>query len=633
MTAPSTKPFGTWTSPITAARVAAGGLRLSTPRAAGGVIYWLEGRASEGGRGVVVARGPDGATRDLTPPPHDVRSRVHEYGGGAFAVSGRTVYFVDDADRRVHRLDGDGAPRPLTEPEAGTRYGGLEADPARDRVLAVRERMLAGDDEPTNDLVAIDGRSGAVTVLAQGHDFFASPVASPDGKHLAWLTWDHPDMPWDASTLWMANLDLDGATRQPRVVAGGGEVSVYQPFWSADGTLWFAADADGWWNLHRLGANGPERVAPMEAEVGRPQWTLGPRVAVDDGAGGVLVAACSGGTWRLLHLPAGADAAEVIESSLVDVQDLCLDGERLVVLGGTAEAGSGVWSVDRDGAPPRLLRAASSVEVPAAICSRAEPMCFPTSGGEVAHGMFYPPRNDAFVGPPGVLPPLLVMGHGGPTGCASAALDPRVQFWTSRGIAVLDVNYRGSSGFGRPYRRALDGRWGVADVEDCVHGARHLAALGRVDGERLVIRGGSAGGYTTLAALTFHDAFAAGASYYGISDLEALARDTHKFESRYLDRLVGPWPECADVYRERSPIHHVERLSCPVIFFQGLEDRVVPPDQAERMVEALREKGITVEYHAFEGEQHGFRKAETVRTALEAELAFYARVLGFEVGD
>ena len=629
--------YGAWASPIEAAALARAGKRLGQVFLADGAVHWVEGRPDEGGRSVLMRKSVSGGATEVTPAPFDVRTRVHEYGGGAYTAGESAAYFCHDADGRVYvAREGEEALRALT-PEGPWRFADLHIDAPRSRLYAVCERALEGA-EPANDLVTMDVRTGAMELIAAGHDFYASPRLSPDGAALVWLTWDHPRMPWDGTELWCANVDEAGRLSEPQRIAGGASESVFQPEWSPNGTLYFVSDRGGWWNLHRYIDGNVECVLEDEAEYGLPQWVFGQStyafVSNDE-----IVAARRGRTgWQLNRVFAATGEREAIELGFSEISSVCANDEAVAFIAGSAQAASAVVAMARapDGTfgEARVLAHSSDYKVESAFISAPEPFEYESAGGEISRGFFYAPANADFEAPSGERPPLIVMAHGGPTGSTSASLNVALQFWTSRGFAVLDVNYRGSTGYGRPYREKLKGQWGIADVEDCVHGAQALAREGRVDGERLAIRGGSAGGYTVLAALTFHDVFKAGASYYGIGDLEALARDTHKFESRYLDSLIGPYPEDRELYRERSPINHVDRLSCPAIFFQGLEDKVVPPNQAEMMVAALDAKGLPVAYLAFEGEQHGFRKAETVTRTLEAELYFYGRIFGFEpAGD
>jgi dipeptidyl aminopeptidase/acylaminoacyl peptidase len=628
----SISPYGTWPSPITTRTLVADSVRLGGVALDGERTYWLEGRPSQGGRNVLVCRDGEGVTTDVTPAPFNVRSCAHEYGGGAFLVDDGRVWFANFDDQRLYQCDDTAPPRPLTA--AGPwRYADMILDSHRKRLICVREEHREDGQEPVNTLVSVGLDDGAVGVLAQGHDFYASPCLSSDGKRLAWITWDHPDMPWDATELWLANLADDGTLAATERVAGGNGESVFQPAFRDDGVLFFVADPDGWWNLHCRDADGIRCVLPMQAEFGRPQWQFGMSTYGFDARQRIVCRYSRQGFWHLARLTVDGGELESIDTGFTDIQAIAVAGDRLVLIGGAATRTAAVAMVDAADGATSVLRESAPRAFHEDLVSLPEAIEYATGDGEHAHAFYYPPRNPDYRAPAEERPPLIVMSHGGPTGATSATLSLPLQYWTSRGFAVLDVNYRGSTGFGRAYRELLSGRWGLADVEDCINGARHLVDTGRADAARLAIRGSSAGGYTTLAALTFHEVFSAGASYYGISDLETLARDTHKFESRYLDRLIGAYPQERDRYLARSPIHAVERLSCPVIFFQGLDDAVVPPSQAERMVEALRSKGLPVAYLAFEGEQHGFRKAETIERTLQAELCFYARVFGFTPAD
>ena len=627
----STRPYGSWPSPITPDAIVAETIRLASVSLDAGRIGWLEGRPGEGGRNVLVRADATVQAIDVTPAPFNVRSRVHEYGGGAYAVSGDRVWFSNFADGRVYAQTGTAGPAPLTA-EGLFRFADLTVDPTCPRLLAVRETHRDGA-PPVNDLVAISTRDGSVRVLASGHDFFATPTPSPDGRQLAWLAWDQPDMPWDSAAVWLAELDRDGMPGVPVRIAGGSGCAAFQPAWSPDGALWCVVDPDGWWNLHRWRDGELRCMYRAECEFGRPLWQLGTTTFGFDGYGGVVCTWRDGSAWRLGRL--GPDGTmTTIPLSWTSIESLVVEGSTAAFIGGAPDRSPAVVSLDLESGATCVHRTASALSIDDSILSRPVAISYSTGeGAEVAHGYYYPPCHAAYRAPVGELPPLLVMSHGGPTGATTDTLNPATQFWTSRGFAVLDVDYRGSTGYGRAYRERLYGKWGVVDVEDCVAGALHLAETGRADRSRLAIRGGSAGGYTTLSALTFHDVFRAGASYYGICDLEVLAADTHKFEARYLDRLVGDWPADRDTYRARSPLHHATRLDCPIIFFQGLEDRVVPPNQAELMVDALDRQGLPVACLMFEGEGHGFRKADTIRRCLEAELLFYARVFGFEPAD
>ena len=626
-------PFGSWASPVGAELIASATLRFEQVAIAGESVFWSESRPAEGGRSVVVELGADGRAFDRNAAPFDARTRVHEYGGGAFAVADDgEVFFSHDDDQRVYRSRRGEPPRAVTAAGA-RRFADAVVDRARGRLVAVREdhgddAARARPDEPVNAIVAIDLASGAETVLAEGHDFFSSPRLSRDGRRLAWLSWDHPRMPWQGSELWVAELDGAGVPQAPRKVAGGENESICQPEWSPDDALHFVSDRSGWWNLYRERDGEVAALHPMAAEFAEPHWSFGGSKYGFASDGTVVCAFERDGRSQLATLaPGGAFA--LVATPFCTIRGVRVGAGFVACVASSASEIQAIVRIELASGAVRTLRRANELRLDAADIAVAEPIVFAGSGDAPTHAFLYRPRNREFEGLPGERPPLLVVSHGGPTGWTDAAFRLTYQFWTSRGFAMLDVNYGGSAGFGRAYRERLDGRWGEVDVDDVVAAAREVVARGDADAERVAIRGGSAGGYTTLAALTFRDFFRAGASHYGVSDLETLARDTHKFEARYLDSLIGPWPERADVYRARSPIHSASRMTSPLIVFQGAEDKAVPPDQAETMVRAVREKGLPVAYLLFAGEQHGFRRAATIRRVLEAELYFYGRIFGF----
>jgi dipeptidyl aminopeptidase/acylaminoacyl peptidase len=648
------RPYGTWPSPISAERVASQSVRLGAVAVDGDDIYWIEGRPQEGGRNVLVRRGADGLATDVVPAGFNVRSRVHEYGGGAYVVDRGNVYFSNFADQRIYRATVDACANPAeaglhtarpheivpVTPEGKWFYADYAVDPLRNRLVSVREDH-SGAGEAVNTLVSIPlSGVSAGDVIAAGHDFYSTPRFSPDGSQLSWLTWRHPNMPWDGTELWVADVADNGTLANSRVVAGGDDESIYQPGWGPDGTLYFVSDRNGWWRLYR--SDRATRSAfedvlkhpPAEAEFGRPQWVFGTATWAFVGPGRMLAAYTERGRWFLADVDTETGEWRRIDTDLEPHDWMAADGPQVVLVAASSARADAVVRLDVASGRTEVLRASSSIELNHGDVSPPTPIEFPTANGETAHAIYYPPANARVQGARDERPPLIVISHGGPTTAANGTFDLKIQFWTSRGFAVADVNYRGSSGFGREYRNTLRGQWGIADVQDVARAARHLVASGLADESRLIIRGGSAGGYTTLASLTFQaGVFKAGASYYGVSDLEVLARDTHKFESRYLDRLIGPYPGAIDEYRARSPIHFVDRLACPVILFQGLEDRVVPPNQSAMMADAARAKGLPVAYLTFEGEQHGFRKAETIVRSLEAELYFYGAIFGFAPGD
>jgi dipeptidyl aminopeptidase/acylaminoacyl peptidase len=632
MSKPQISPYGTWKSPITADVVVSNVVSPGQIALEGDDIYWVESRPVERGRSVVVRRTPDGQTSDCTPAGFNARTRVHEYGGGAYAVSGDTIYFSNFADQRLYRLTPGTEPQPVTS-ASGMRYADGVIDQNRGRMICVREdHTIPG--QAANTLVSLNlaGDAGG-QVLVSGNDFYSSPRLSPDGSRLAWLTWNHPNMPWDGTELWTAQIGANGNLENAERVAGGAAESIFQPEWSPKGVLHFVSDRSGWWNLYHWRDGQVEPLWEMEAEFGQPQWVFGMSLYGFESEQSLICAYNQRGVWHLARLDTVARKLELIDTPCTEISEVRVGSGGVLFRGGSATQPLSIFRLDLTTHRLEVIRSAREVTIDPGYFSTPQTIEFPTENGLTAYGFFYPPQNRDYAGPPDERPPLLVKSHGGPTGSTSTYLDYKIQYWTSRGIAVLDVNYGGSTGYGRAYRQRLNDQWGIVDVDDCVNGARYLVGQGQADGNRLAITGGSAGGYTTLCALTFRDTFKAGASYYGVSDLETLATDTHKFESRYLDSLVGPYPEQADVYRQRSPIHYTERLSCPIIFLQGLEDEIVPPSQSEKMFEAVRAKGLPVAYLTFEGEQHGFRGAENIKRALEAELYFYSRIFGFELAD
>ncbi len=627
-------PYGFWTSPITSDLVVANSIRLEEVALDGGAIYWSETQPQKQGRTFVYRAGADGEAERVTPEDANafsVRTRAHEYGGGSFVVSDGVIFFSNNSDQRLYRQEAGKPPSPITPASPGAadalRYADGILDRPRGRMICVREDHT-GAGEAITALVAVDlSGSAAPRVLVEGNDFYSTPRLSPDANRLSWLTWRHPDMPWVVSEAWVGDVLEDGTIGNARRVAGGGTESVFQPQWSPDGELYFVSDrGSGWWNLYRERGGAIEPIAPMEAEFGRPQWQFGMSTYAFESAGRLIACFVRDRAWALTAIDTRSKRLEIIATPFTDIAQLRAAPGRAVFIGGWPSEAPALVDLDLGSGTLRILRRSFVLrdDVRRHV-SAPEAIAFPTSGGETARALYYPPFSPDFAAEGAEKIPVLVKSHGGPTSAASSTLSLSTQYWTSRGVGVIDVNYRGSAGYGRPYRLRLEKVWGLVDVEDCVAGARWLVKNRNADPKRLMISGGSAGGYTTLRALTSEDkTFSAGASYYGVSDLEALARDTHKFESRYLDWLIGPYPQDRETYVERSPINHADRLSAPVIFFQGSADRVVPPNQTELMVGALRERGVPVGYFLFEGEQHGFRKAETIKRALDAELYFYA---------
>jgi dipeptidyl aminopeptidase/acylaminoacyl peptidase len=631
-----TASYGSWKSPITSDLIVKESIGLSQVRMDGDDVYWIEMRPSEGGRQVIVRRTPDGRTLDVTPAGFNVRTRVHEYGGGEYVVHHSTVYFSNFADQQLYRQAPNSDPQLISESsdDSRLRYADLVVDENRNRLICVREDHREHEREAVNTLAGIPVSGGETEVLISGRDFYSSPRISPDGSRLAWLTWNHPHMPWDGCELWIGEFAIDGAITNQQLVAGGLRESIFQPEWSPDGTLYFVSDRSGWWNIYRAARDASsDCVCEMKAEFGAAQWIFGLTTYAFESADRIVCAFAECGIWHLGMIDTRAGKLERIDAPYTEISFVCAASGRAVFRAGSRIEPLSIIEMNLASRETKVFQRQSNIKIEPGYFSESQAVEFPTENGLTAHGFFYPAKNRDFAAPPGEKQPLLVKSHGGPTSATIAVLMLGIQYWTSRGIAVLDVNYGGSTGYGREYRERLNGNWGIVDVDDCVNGARFLAAAGEADAGRLMIDGGSAGGYTTLCALTFRDAFKAGASHFGVSDAEALAKETHKFESRYLDNLIGPYPERRDLYVQRSPIHFADRLSCPVIFFQGLEDKVVPPNQAEMMVDALRKKGVPVAYVAFAGEQHGFRRAENIKRSLDGELYFYSRVFGFELAD
>jgi len=625
-------PYGSWKSPLTS-DMAASATQLTEILLHGDEIYWRELRPEQQGRFTIMKRAGDGRTVEVTPLPFNARTTVHEYGGGSYLVADDTVYFSNFSDQRIYRLRRDRQPEPLT-PRVNMRYADGIVDRLRNRMICVREDHTNVGQEAVNTLVSINlDREDSGEVLVSGNNFYSSPRLSPDGSRLVWLTWNHPNMPWDCNELWISEVKTDGSLGRKELVAGGPKESIVQPEWSPDGILHFVSDRTDWWNLYRWRNGAVEPLHQMTADFGRPHWTFRMSSYAFESARRIVCEYATRGTWHLAELDTQSLDFKPIESAYTEITYVQAGSGRAVFVGGSPTEPESIVQVDLETHQPSAVYRSQSVPIESGYLSIPQAIDFPTSHNLTAHAFFYPPSNRDFSGPPGELPPLIVISHGGPTAAARTTLSLAIQFWTTRGFAVVDVNYGGSTGYGRDYWQRLYGQWGVVDVDDCVNAALFLVKGGKVDGNRLVIRGGSAGGYTTLCALTFRDVFKAGASYFGISDLEVFRKETHKFESRYDMKLIGHYPESRDLYWQRSPIHFTDRISCPMILFQGLEDKIVPPTQAEPMVQALRAKGLPYAYVAFEGEQHGFRRKENIKRSLEAELYFYSKIFRFEMAE
>ena len=627
--------FGSWSSPISSDLIVNETVSLGQLSLDGEDIYWIEGRPSDGGRQVLVKRTPDGNSHDITPDLYSCRSLVHEYGGASYLIANETIYFSNYRDQRIYRQKPPGAPIPIT-PSGELRYADGVYDHKRNRIIYILEDHSDSHRHPVNSLVSIDPAGiGQAQPLVTGNDFYSSPRINPKATQLAWITWNHPNMPWDGTELWVADLTDNGSLENSHMVFGGETNSILEPSWSPNGVLHFVSDTTGWWNLYKLQSEEVIPIWPLDAEYSRPPWSLGMSTygyLTDD----LLITAFNqNGIWKLAKLDVEHQTSEnyLIPYTEFGRGDVRVRPDRVVFQAASTEEPMAILSMDATGKDLIKIKSSNSNTIDPEYVSVPEAITYETDDGFDIHAFLYRPTNPRYSGLTDEKPPLLVKSHGGPTGATSIALDLSIQFWTSRGFSVLDVNYGGSTGYGREYRELLRGNWGIRDVNDCAGGALHLVKTGIVDGNRLAIQGGSAGGYTTLACLTFTDVFQIGASYYGVSDLQSLATDTHKFESRYLDGLIGRYPERKDLYSKRSPINYVDQLSCSLILFQGQEDKIVPPDQAENMFTAVKSKGFPSAYINFENEQHGFRQASNIKKAIEAQYYFFSRVFGFELNE
>jgi len=613
--------------------LAAGATRLSEVRARGHTIGWLEARPSEKGRVSLILAGPEDP-RELT-PGLNVRTMVHEYGGGAWHLEGQGAIVSHLADQRLWQIGADGSSKPLTsEPSQAQALRFADPAPIQDTDWLVYIVESHQGDIVSNEIAAVHKTTGQIRTLAAGHDFYSSPRPSPDGSQIVYICWDHPEMPWDRTEL--HTMDLDPGATEPIVTDDrciARDSALQQPQWDRSGNLFVITVETGWWNVAQVDPQSPHHlsiIGKSQLEFGLPSWGFANQTYTWTEDGTLWATWIEGG---LGHIGSYKDGEWIpIDTGYTEFERLEASGNSIITIAASPTHPSEVVRISSDGSV-EILYSPTSAALDPAMISAPEPIEFQTDGGLTAHAFFYRPTNPNATGPGDELPPVIVLSHGGPTGAARSSLDLGIQYWTTRGIGVLDVNYGGSTGFGTEYRDRLKGNWGITDTLDCIHAAEHVVSRGQADPDRLVIKGGSAGGFTTLAALTFHDLFAAGISRYGVADLETLARDTHKFEARYLDSLIGPWPEAAEIYRARSPIHHTEQLTRPMILLQGSEDPIVPPSQAEQMISALEGAGIAHSYLVFEGESHGFRAAETITRALEAELSFLAQILRFEPAD
>jgi len=628
-------PYGSWASPLKADLVAASTNAYTEAKlASDGSVYFLERRPSEKGRHVIVRLKSNGQIEEITRFGFNTRNRVHEYGGGSFVVADDYVFFSNFSDQLVYRVDlkSKSTPTPITSvPQIF--YADFSYDSRRNRIICVREDHTVKG-EAVNSIASLDpeGKEDP-NILLSGNDFYSTARLSPDGTRIVWLTWNHPNLPFFSSEIWIGDVSADGMIRNERKIAGGPDESIAEPRWSPENIVYFASDKSNWWNIYRFNGSDVEPVCETSAEFASPHWVFGLSSYAFVSERKIVCQYSRDGRSHLAFIDTNSGDLRNIETPFSEIDYVDAKDESVVFLAGSPTMSDKLVRLDLNSENFEVIYPKQELKISDAYLSRPESISFPTSNGLMAYGLFYAPKNENYQGPKDNPPPLIVVSHGGPTSSTHSSLNLEIQFWTSRGFGVLDVNYGGSTGYGREYRKRLIGQWGIVDVDDCVNGAMFLTREKRADESKLVIRGGSAGGYTTLCALTFRKAFKSGASYYGISDLETFVSDTHKFESRYLEILVGPYPQMREVYRRRSAINYLDDISAPVIFFQGLDDKVVPPNQAESMFEALKKKGLPTAYVPFEGEQHGFRQAKNLIRALEAELYFYSRVFGFETAE
>ena len=624
MTNKYNSPYGTWQSPIDSNLVTADSVSLDELQLHTSGTYWIERRPDEQGRCILV-RHLNGKNIDLIGNPYSARSRCHEYGGGVYCITSRGFFFINDSDQNIYFCSTGGYPVAITD-DKECCYADLQFDEQRQHLICIQQRNNPDFYEDQNSLISIDLNSLSISTLHSGNDFYASPQLSHSGKQLSWLCWNHPDMPWDKTTLWLSDINDKHQLQNIKIIQHpeSENNSIFQPQWSPDNQLYFVSDLSGWWNLYRYQDDTIQTVSHEQLEFGLPQWVFAQSSYTFTSSNTILCAPIDNGIASLSLLDTNTGSLKTIQTqwnSFASVQ--AIDDHYSFI---AASANSFPEVISLQSGQSQTLRRSCQTQLDTGYYSYGQTIRFNTRHNDDAFAIYYAPANKDFLAISDEKPPLIVLSHGGPTAMADPSLDMRKQYWTSRGFALLDVNYSGSTGFGREYRERLNGQWGLRDAEDCCDAAQHLVETGLADPERLIIKGGSAGGYTVLCALTFHQTFSAGASYYGIGDLESLTADTHKFESRYLDRLVGSYPKHKAEYQKRSPINYVEQLNCPVIFFQGTEDKVVPKEQAEKMYSALKNKGIAVAYVPFEGEQHGFRKAETIQQALDSELSFYTQI-------
>ena len=627
--------YGSWKSPLTIEKLLQESIQLNGLNIVDGEVYFSELRPNEGGRNVL-CKLKDGAKTDLLPPEYNNRTRVHEYGGSALLISNKICYFSNFTDQKIYKMEMGIQPKALTSSKP-YRFADFSIDSDGSNLYAVMEDHSESDINATNSIVKINLKTGEIVQLALGFDFYSSPRLNCDNTKIVYICWNHPNMPWDENELWVADITKEGRLENNRKIAGGNKTSIFQPEWAKDGSLYFVDDKSGWWNIYQYRNKKIKCICEKNLEFGRPQWRFGDSTfkLIDNST--IICTYRDKEKWNLARLDVNTSDLLDIHTPFTSFHALNIYKNSLYFIGASPRELASIVKLDLSSQKVSTLYAPTKLPFSDKYISEPELIEFPTENNKTAFAFFYPPHNPDINKPVNELPPLIVMSHGGPTGCSEHILSIKnsapTQYWTTRGFAVIDVNYGGSTGYGRKYRERLNKTWGITDVKDCENAAKYLIKQQRVDKNRIAIRGGSAGGYTTLCALVFTDTFAAGASFFGVSNLESLARETHKFESRYLDSMIGPYPELKDVYYERSPINHTEKLSCPIIFFQGLEDKVVPPNQAEDMYKILLKKQLPTAYIAYEGEQHGFRKAENIKHSLESELFFYSKVFNISPAD
>ncbi|MFN8401835.1 MAG: prolyl oligopeptidase family serine peptidase [Anaerolineales bacterium] len=628
----TTSHYGSWHSPITADLINAKTISPIETKVDGDDIYWIESHPLEEGRHVIMRHTPDGKITECTPAGFNARTSVHEYGDGAFTVHKGSIYFVNYKDQRIYCQAPGESPVMLT-PGEGYRYADLIIDEKHNRIICVREDHTS-EGEAVNTIVSVNlnGNDNG-TILVSGNNFYSSARLNPTGTQLSYLTWNHPNMPWDGCELWLTNVHDDGTLHHVDLVAGSASECIFQPDWSPDGVLHFIAEPEGWWNLYRLKDGKIEALHPMEAEFGEPQWVFNMAKYGFLSSEKIFCAYTQNGLWYLALLDTRSKEFSPIQSTFSYAENVHCGKGFAVFIGGSFDQPLSIIRYDAKKNSFETIKQAFEVTVDKGYLSTPQPISFPTTGDKTAHAIYYPPLNKDFSAPDGERPPLIVISHGGPTSQTVTVLQYKIQYWTSRGFAVVDVDYGGSSGYGREYRKRLNGNWGIVDVDDCCNAALYLVKEGLADPERLAIRGGSAGGFTTFACLAFSNVFKAGAGHFGVSELEIFVKDTHKFESRYLFTLVGPYPERKDLYYERSPINYAHQINCPLILFQGDDDKVVPPSQSQLMYEAVRGREIPTAYILFKGEQHGFRKADSIKRSLEGELYFYSKIFKFDLAE